>query len=301
MAMKRNLRVDSFGEYSLLLNEREDFNVRLTEFSHTVVLETGDYPRHTHSVYEIMLPEHGPYGCLLDGVRLSLEPGELLLVQPGQVHEDNMPKGSTWYAFHFQMIPDEHFLYAGKIFRSGVLPGQQIIRTDGMGLEALIGLLVHENAPGNMGSFRLNNALFEVIFRKTLARFDSSLLQEPFQQQIHKERDAARMTALFRRFVHEMPSLEDLCRESAMSRSSLHRLCQSLYRLPPCRAFMRLKMLQAKAHIQEDPTVSVKELSRRFGFKTQAHFSWSFHKELGIYPQQLMGRMRGPHPASSLD
>ncbi len=298
--MKHNLQVDSFGQYSLLLNEREDFRVRLTECNHTVVLEAGDYPLHTHSVYEIMLPEKGPYACLLDGVRLTLHPGELLLVQPGQVHEDHMMEGSTWFAFHFQMIPDERFLYAGRVFRDGVLPAQQIIRTEGMGLEALIGLLVHENAPGSMGSFRLNNALFKVIFRKILARFAGPLLQEPFQQQILMEHDAARLAALFRRNVHEMPSLEDLCRQSAMSRSSLHRLCQRLYGLPPCRAFMRFKMLHAKAHIQGDPTVRVKELSRLFGFKTQAHFSWAFHKELGVYPQQLMGRMRGLHPATTL-
>ena len=291
--MKRNLQTDFLGEYSVLLEEKEDFRVRLKDCIRILVLEDGVYPKHKHIVYEILLLESGVYSCNLDGVRVTLKPDELLLVQPGQTHEDIYTKGSVLYAFHFQMLPNEETLVVNSIFKRGVQPSQQIISMEKTGLETLIGFLKHENASGDKAAFRLNNAIFEVIFRKILSSFQPTILHEQFQQQIVLNRDALRLANIFNKYAFDMPTLEDLCRAIAMSRSNFHRLTQRLYGLPPYRAFMRYKMMRVKAYMQESFGITVRELSETFGFSSQSHFSWAFHKEFGIYPREMLKKTHG--------
>ena len=288
--MKRNLQTDYLGEYSLLLEEQGDFRVRLKDCIRVTVLDDGVYKRHTHVVYEIMILKQGEYRCNLDGMQISMNPGELLLVQPGQVHEDILTKGGILYAFHFQIFPNAETLVVNHVFKKDVQPCQQIIGIAATGLETLIGFLKHENASGTTNAFRLNNAIFEVIFRKVLASFPSGVLHEQFRQQIVLNRAETRLLNVFKRFVFAMPTLEDLCREVAMSRSNLHRLTQRLFGLPPYKAFIRFKMGQVKMHIQENTDITVKELSDLFGFHSPSHFSWAFHQECGVYPREMIKR-----------
>lgn len=54
------------------------------------LIEGGGYRiiRHRHPEYEFMIPLDGPYESVLNGKRLLVHPGQQILIQPGDIHED---------------------------------------------------------------------------------------------------------------------------------------------------------------------------------------------------------------------
>ena len=67
--------------------ESPPLEIRIAAFA---VVEGGSYHirRHIHPEYEIMIPQTGSYRSRLNGKMLEVRPGEFLLIQAGDDHED---------------------------------------------------------------------------------------------------------------------------------------------------------------------------------------------------------------------
>lgn len=291
MRPEEYLRIKQIGDYLPIINEEDDFRVRFIDSNHTVVVSDGIYKKHTHILYEIMLVEHGPYRCILDGCELKLKPWDILLIQPRQQHEDFLFKGCSWFAFHFHLFSTKEHSLPSSVFLSDIRPQDQIAHiSDHSFFLSLIQLLSSEGRKKEkrFDCYRLHNAIFAVILRKILSLYPKESLHEQFSQRISIDQEAARLYSVFSRHISEMPTLAELCRESNMSRSSLHRLCRNLFNMPPRKAFIHYKICHIQNFIRENRGFSVKELSQLFGFKTQFHFSRVFRNEAGCYPNFLI-------------
>ena len=284
-------KVETTRNYLFILSEEEDFRVRFVDSNHTVVVSDGIYKQHTHIMYEIILVERGRYRCLLDGCELLLEPWDLLLVQPNQKHEDFLYEGSSLFCFHFHLLPATDKSLPATIFSPDASPCNQKIHIFDVSffLYLIRQLTVKgENGENGFEYFRLDNAIFSVILRKLLSLYPVTVLHGHFTQQIIVGREVSRLYSVFARHSTDMPGLDELCRETNMSRSSLHRLCHLLFNMPPRKAFIHYKILHIQNFIRENPEFSVKELSLMFGFKTQFHFSRVFRNVIGTWPNFLI-------------
>ncbi len=284
------LSIRSVGNYLPALNENEDFIIRFTECNHTNVERDGIYKLHTHVFYEIMLIEKGVYSCSLDGETLSLSPGDLLMIQPGQRHCDNLRKGCSWFAFHFHLLPAEHNVLPSAVFRPGTHPCDQIVHLPDRRLFlSLIRLFFTADGSeaGNFSEYRIHSALFAVIFRKLLTLYPQRLLCGEFSRSGPLGAGAAILYSVFARHLQDSPSLKELCTETGMSRTSLHRISTELFNMAPRRAFLHFKVQHILNFMNENPKYSVKELSQMFGFRNQFHFSRVFIRVIGCPPSAV--------------
>lgn len=290
MASPGNISVKSSGNYLSMLNREDDFRIRYTDCNKTLVTADGFWETHTQISCEIILIDRGTYRCELNGQQLTMEPGDLLVVQSGQKHRDFLYKGCSFFAFHFHLLPAVEGKIPPPIFGSGVKPEEQILHLDDRKFFMFLieNLMEKKNARRKeMGRFRLDNALFEAFFRKIILLYPEKVLNEAIRGEIDYDADTELLYAVFSRHLSEMPPLEELCRECQMSRSALHRLCQKTFGMPPRKAFMHCKILQARSFILRNPGIRVKEVAEVFGFKTPYHFSRIFLRETGSYPKKF--------------
>ena len=290
MATPKNIKVKTSQNYLPLLNKEDDFQVRFLDMTDTVVTQDGMWEEHRQVTYEIILIYRGKYRCSLDGSEISMKPWDLLIIQPGQKHEDYLYKGCTMYGFHFHLISGSGEDTEPVIFSPEIKPHQQVIHLEDKAFFLfLIRNLVSQtrNQKNQFEYFYLHNAIFNVIFRKILLLYPAHVLFEEISEQLTADFETTKLYTVFSRHLDDMPDLDELCQECGMSRSSLHRLCHTLFKLPPRKAFMHYKMTQIQNFILKNPGMRVKEVSSMFGFKNPFHFSRIFRQEMGIYPNLL--------------
>ena len=285
MDFQKEISVQTYGSYKHLKGEFDEFKVYFTDSNRTFAQDNGIYKKHTHVVYEVILIEKGIYRCAVNDVKLELNEWDLLVIQPGQQHEDFLQKGTIWYAFHFWISTEEHL--SSLIFEKEVRPQDQVIHIIEKEREffvSMIKLFEMETKNNEYESYMIHSSMFKAIFHKILTLFPKQLLAEQFTDHHSMNQEAARIKTIFHRNLSRQPTLQDLCRQTAMSRSALYRACQQHFNLAPRKAFLHYKMNYIYDFIKENPDIRVKELSSIFGFKTQFHFSRLFTQEMGCYP-----------------
>ena len=97
------LNVERFGNFPTLMVRQQDYSINFLDSNISTALKTGVFERHLHITYEIIIVRSGFYQCTVNDVPLRLEEGELLIIQPGQQHEDFFEEGCSVYGFHFNI------------------------------------------------------------------------------------------------------------------------------------------------------------------------------------------------------
>ena len=85
-----------------------------------------EYPRHQHTNYEVILIDRGPYRCELNGEELTLEKGQVLVIKPGDWHQDHLRDGQRHYVLHFRLVDPISGEPGTPLFRSEVPPTGQV-------------------------------------------------------------------------------------------------------------------------------------------------------------------------------
>ena len=291
MSTPNNLQVRTTENYLRMLNVKDDFRIHFVDMTRTVATSDETWEEHRQVCYEIILIYRGKYQCKLDDQAITLNPWDMLIVQQGQKHEDFFQKGCTLFGFHFYLIPQTDSESMTTLFDAETKPAQQVLHLEDRKfflflIRNLIGPA--SNRKDKSEYFYLDNAIFNVIFRKILLLYPPHVLHENISRQITDDYEISKLYSIFTKHLSDMPDLNELCQESGMSRSALHRLCQELFHLPPRKAFMHYKITQIQNFILKNPGLRVKEISEMFGFKNPFHFSRVFRQELGYYPNSLI-------------
>lgn len=293
MSEKNKFNIQTYGNYKHLQGESDNININFIGSNRMEANEESVYRKHTHIVYEAIIIEHGNYKCTVNDKMLHLKEGDIIVIQPGQKHEDFLEKGTIWYTFHFHINADDKLNLL--IFEQNIRPQEQIIHLPKSGrnfIRTMIKLFESETRQDIYESFLIHNALFVAIFRKIMSFYPVILLNEQFTSRHMIQQLAAKIISVFQQNLAKQPTLEELCKICAMSRSSLHRTCQIYFNLPPRKAFLNYKMNHIVEFIKKNPDTSVKELSVIFGFKNQFHFSRLFKQQIGCYPSLLLLKYR---------
>ena len=293
MYKTEKLNVQTFGNYKHLQGEFDNIKIRFTDSNRTKAQQNGIYKKHTHIMYEAIFIEEGSYKCTVNDEIIQLQKYDIIIIQPGQTHKDYLKTGTVWYTFHFTIDIDDNMNFL--IFNKNTLPREQIISPDTASidfLKTIIKLFEAESKNDIYECYLIHNALFGAVFRKILSLYSPVHLNEQFTSRHMMQQEAAKLISVFHNNLSNQPSLTELCKLSAMSKSSLHRTCQLYFNMPPRKAFLHYKMNHIVDFIKKNPHVTIKELSNIFGFKTQFHFSRVFKQEIGSYPSLLLQKYK---------
>lgn len=251
------------------------------------------YDPHVHSVYELIASEDRPYGCFLNGERLTMPAGRLLPVQPGDLHQGILERGQKLFVTTFLLEFDAPEGEAPTLFRKGTPLAARILDPAGIPHAAEIFRELRElgRDESPRSSFVLGG-LFTALFWTLLPAWPEAVLDPAFLRETVQEAFRDNLARLFVNHVRDRVRVSEFAAAMRMTPRSFERKCRELLGMPPRAAFLDFKF----RHLEElvvRSELSMKEIAGRYGFENQFHFSRLFRRHFGISPTGYRRRARG--------
>lgn len=243
------------------------------------------FPRHQHLDYEAIFVERGKYECLLNAASIRLSAGRLLIVKPGDWHEDLRRPGLRYYGLRFAlsgMLGGVHV----SLFDEGVQPESQCVRTGAREFQWILDKMAVEHERSDPAAPEIQQALASYFFWLLVRRLPQGILGRAFLESSREQQFVSRLSRLFAQRVTEHLAVADMAAYMQMSRRAFTAHCGRFLGMPPARAFAQFKALYARRLLQQTE-MSVKEISAHLGFENPYHFSKVFKHHCGRPPSAL--------------
>ncbi|MBI4978991.1 MAG: helix-turn-helix transcriptional regulator [Spirochaetes bacterium] len=283
MAVTRRTHVTTERRSSQLLTVTPLF----TNFSIIDVVDGIAFKPHQHQHYEIIYIGSGVYQTKLNTQPMTLEKGGLLIVKPGDWHEDTGERGLLYYSLGFQCLKA---MSGGdvsmSIFAPDVKPAQQTFIDNAGVFSAIIKRMRDENAREDIASSQLQNACALSFFWEMVRALPQDVLAREFVDLSLLSGFRSRAVNLFQRNITHALSISAMAEALGMSESSFTHKCTAILGMPPMRAFMKCKIERAHLMLTQSD-MSVGEVSDYLGFTNQYHFSRTFKRFWGKAPSAL--------------
>ncbi len=279
-------------------------------------------PGAEHLVLYHLLIDGGAVVELLDGHRVELVPGDVILFPHGDAHHmssaEHLPRPFPNYGIGDKIKARDlsplraggggeisRFVcgymtcdpYLSRPVLSGLPPVFKVnIRSDrsGQWLESSVLHLVEEATSGRVGSEAMLAKLSEALFVDTLRRYISGLPQQQTGW-LAGARDPVvgkSLTLLHSRIAHPW-TIADLADQVGISRSGLVERFTRYLSEPPMAYLTRWRLEMAARSLQKTSR-GVAEIAADVGYESEAAFNRAFKREFGQPP----GRYRSDHKNS---
>ena len=242
-----------------------------------------EYPLHQHADYEVILVDRGPYRCSLNGEDIVLEPGEVLVIKPGDWHGDHLHDGQRHYVLHFLLT---HPLSPINLFNAEVAPRSQICTAPLPEEVRTFSALEAESRQADACSAKIQDAMLEAFFWRLVRHLPAESLSPQFLRRSAEQEFTGRLYRLFEERACENLTVDELASFLQMSRRSLSMKCRELLGDSPAKLFTRFKIQKAVLLLTHTDR-PVKEISYELGFENPYHFSRVFKRIHGTAPSAL--------------
>lgn len=245
-----------------------------------------------YDYWQLVFLESGSYTCRIEGcLPESMEKGQLLVCEPRKIrfsyeHSDailgiiNIRCGSPC----LKRIKNRIFTLAGpeletvyRILEMGTAIFRKIPE-DGLflGQEPAVGTADYQ--------LQILKNHIELLLLLLYAQFSQNGGKAiPPNRQNHYDAKFTRIKACMRSHLHEALTLEDICRATGFSRSTVKRVFESQTDCGAVHYFLKLKIEEAKRLFRETE-LTVTEVSDTLGFSSVHYFSRLFKKFTGHSP-----------------
>ena len=241
---------------------------------------THQYAPHAHDTFSIGAIDAGSQLSRIRGCREYSQPGDLYLINPGEVHDGAPEEGG----YRYRMIYPDEALYrdvledvTGRAFNGIPAFDRQLIRDEAMARAfriAHVALEKGERLEGEESMFALLAALFR--------RHGDTQVRGPETA----ERGAVRRARdyLAAHFAEEV-GLEELARVAGLSRAHLIRAFRRENFITPhaYQTALRVRVAARRLRQGENPV----DVALACGFADQAHFTRHFKARMGVTPAKF--------------
>lgn len=266
-------------EYSFSDIELTNYNPFSTRFRGAAFVSPRTdslYKLHRHNGYEIIVPLAESYRCILNGEHVSVGKNSFLMIQPGDSHQDELRKGSDFFAIGMDLLCRDPLFEDSCIFRREVPVSGRIASIEGQdGLRELLELFSRTARKDSPRIFYVLRGLCEALFWEFMMCFPSSSFSRFFVQNSEQEDFRGMLLKFFEENTNCKFSLDDMADSLGMSRRSLIRKSQESLKQPPLKAFNEYRMRRAEELVR-NTDMPFKDISRMLGFENQYHFSRLF-------------------------
>jgi AraC-like DNA-binding protein len=249
-----------------------------------------EYPRHQHDNYEVIFIEKGPYLCEVNGVELSLSHGQILVIKPGDWHQDHLRDGQRHYVLHFRLVGAEAGAPATPVFNKVVLPAQQICREDFTRDVWFLSEMRREATEAAVYAGAVQDSLLEAFFWHIVRGLPPEALSQALRQLPEVEVRREEIASLFMQYVSRKPNVGDLAAALKISPRQLVNRCHDLFGESPARLLLRFK-LRIADELLRYRGLRVQEVSNELGFANPYHFSRVYRRLRGYAPTLATGRL----------
>ncbi|PKA41317.1 AraC family transcriptional regulator [Rhizobium sullae] len=245
---------------------------------------THEFAPHAHETFSIGAIESGSQIATIRGTRESSGPGDLYLINPGEIHDGAPVEGG----YRYRMIYPDMSLFreiledvTGRAFGGTPAFGKQILH-DPLLADAFHD--AHRALESGVGALETSQGMFLVL--EAMFRHHGSSIIVPVDT---RERSAVQRARdyLMENYVSDV-GLEELAAVADLSRAHLIRAFRKEFHITP-HAFLtdiRIRVARRKLQAGGQPA----EIALECGFADQAHFSRHFKARTGVTPGQYRAR-----------
>jgi AraC-like DNA-binding protein/uncharacterized protein YjlB len=244
-----------------------------------------EYPRHQHTNYEVILVERGPYRCELNGSELVLKRGQVLIIKPGDWHQDHLRDGQRHYVLHFRLLGAEPGARGVTLFRPGVAAADQICGGEYSSEAWVLGQLRREALAEGRYAGAVQDSLLEALFWRLLRGLRPAVLSEELAQLPTLDREREDIARVLAGYLSRNPTVRELATALEVSPRHLTNRCRRLFGQSPARLLLQLKMRRAD-ELLHHRAMRVREVSDALGFVNPYHFSRVYRRLRGHAPSQ---------------
>jgi AraC-like DNA-binding protein len=241
------------------------------------------FRKHTHAAYCVGVVESGESDFYLDGQILRTAPGDVVCINPGQVHACNPDPGSAMIYRMCYLAPHWIRRVGEELFGSGAGPYRftcPLFRdADIAGAFEALFAAASRDASGAA----------DVLEKESLVVSALGLLMSRFADaapvgQEGGSQAAAAVRALLDADPAGCLSLDDLARAAGRGRFHTLRLFREAYGLPPHAYRTQLRVEMAKRLLAQGASIAT--TAQETGFSDQSHFTRVFREHTGATPNQ---------------
>jgi AraC-like DNA-binding protein len=241
------------------------------------------FRKHTHAAYCVGVVESGESAFFLDGSILRTKPGDVVCINPGEVHACNPDPGTAMIYRMCYLSPP----WIDRVGRELFGPGAGAFRfthpvvADPDIAAAFETLFEAAVRPGPGGADVLEKeSLLVSALGMLMSRFSDVARAGPGGE----NRAAEAVRALLDADPAGGLSLDDLARAAGRGRFHTLRLFREAYGLPPHAYRTQLRVEMAKRLLARG--ASIAETAQETGFSDQSHFTRVFREHTGATPNQ---------------
>ena len=228
---------------------------------------------HTHDIHEWHYVVAGRCGFDINERRLSIQTGDLFVVEPGAVHGVRMRRSSDWllqYILNVEMTDEDMEMLQAWNQEAG----QGEVLNVGSARHALFARLHNDVSARDFWRHEAATHRFSALLCDTIAR-------EAPKDDVHPHIQAC--LRYMNQHLYELLSVDDLAVHSELNKSYLIRLFKQHIGQAPLQYFTEMKMAMA-ARMLRDEKLAVQVVSERIGYAAAAHFSRQFKQWSGMSP-----------------
>ncbi|TWF54792.1 AraC family transcriptional regulator [Neorhizobium alkalisoli] len=245
---------------------------------------THQFAPHAHDTFSIGAIDKGAQIATIRGTREASGPGDLYLINPGEIHDGAPREGG----YRYRMIyPDMALLreiledVTGKPFQGTPAFGRQILRDQAL---ADAFYRAHVTLEEGAGALETSQPMFEVL-DAVFRRHGSSIIIPADTREknaVERARDY-----LVENFADDV-GLEELASVAGLSRAHLIRAFRRQFHITPHSFLTDIRVQHARRRLRQGGQPA--EIALECGFADQAHFTRHFKARSGLTPGQYRVR-----------
>lgn len=254
-----------------------------TQFILNRMAEPYVFRRHQHSEFEIILVLRGEYRCLLNDHELRLGSDSVVVVQPGDWHEDYCDPPLDYAGLRFSFPKTAVGSEALRFFRPNIAPAAQHASVTAETYVPLLEKIAAEASRPDRASAHIQDAVMSELFWRLVRAFPTAALAPWLAPVPAETRFMERLQECFTQHMHNSPSVPELARLLGVSQRVLSQRCARFFQTSPAKALLRLRVQYAQQLLTQTE-MSVKEVGYRLGFSNPYHFSRVYKQIVGHPP-----------------
>jgi AraC-like DNA-binding protein len=245
------------------------------------------YLPHKHNDFQFIAVTRPSYRARLNGSEFDVPPGHLLVISPGDIHEDILSPSVFYFTLNYSIHRDtgggvQSIFHKATTQR--VFPLTEAMRS-------LLQNMYDDARRGDALSHRIFSLRGAEFFWHFIRTCPSNVLLPSLSLSTRNQAFVRRLKALFERSVNKPLTVADMANEMKMSESSFAHHATALLGSSPVKAFINFR-LERSADLILQTTRPVKTIAEVFGFPNQFYYSRIFRARFGESPREYRKRLR---------
>lgn len=257
----------------------------LCRLSRLVVRGRYFWKEHRHESFEWILCERGRYDCTVNGQSLRLAPGEGMLIQPEDMHEDRCAVPTTFVSVNFHLVPREA---QHRILHADIPQQARIVTYERAEVESLLAAIMKECSAGDSCAAQVQDGLLRAVLWRLIRLIPAAHLHGDFARLREDETFGRSLVDLFERYLSADLSAPKMAQAFGISTRRLEQRCRGILGVSPAGAFRAYRLDRARV-LLGDPTMSVGQVGALVGYSDPFQFSRSFKRQFGHPPSAKRG------------